>query len=507
MPAAKKLTWTVEEDAILKKVLNEAGVQRLSNGAIVLNGSWGDVAMHLPGRSAKQCRERWRFNLCPDINKSEWSCEEDATLIQNQLKVGNQWALIARQLDGRTENSVKIRFKSILRASRRVWTAKDDTDLLALHKLMGSKWGMIAERMPNRTRNGVKTRFLMLRNGIAERPLHPGAAEQLFRDADYSDLVEQFIHNSGVRSMPESKHLSNESATSSPQTVSMSEMSPRLESRSSSGFSAEDFAAAAHGAQLHVAPPLVLGGGFNSGTSSNQQQHLHLPPQQQQQLNHLQQQQRQQHQQHLHSHNSFGSPNPADEMQHQQSSLGRLSRTSSKRSSSWLECDNNSSGMQAHPEPSFASPQLRSLQQYQQKHHLPHQHANAPTNFKRPRTSYPEGADESLFDIVAPHIERDWQMQPHSNSSNMNKSAAQQQQQHYHEQQSSNNSSFETNMSNSSTGSNNLNPSTLRLALALASSDALLPLSAAALLVQQQRQQQRMADEEQQRLRSILKLY
>lgn len=66
-------------------------------------------------RIGKQCRERWLNHLNPDINKTPFSTEEDILIIEQQKLQGNRWACIANMLHGRTENSVKNRFKQILK--------------------------------------------------------------------------------------------------------------------------------------------------------------------------------------------------------------------------------------------------------------------------------------------------------------------------------------------------------------------------------------------------------
>ena len=43
-------------------------------------------------------------------------------MLDNQRRLGNRWAFIASMLPGRTENAVKTRFKSIMRAKRREWS-------------------------------------------------------------------------------------------------------------------------------------------------------------------------------------------------------------------------------------------------------------------------------------------------------------------------------------------------------------------------------------------------
>ncbi|KAM3401050.1 hypothetical protein ACQJBY_005698 [Aegilops geniculata] len=48
--------WTVEEDTLLRAKVHEFG-----------KGRWAKVALYLPGRSGKQCRERWINQLDPNI--------------------------------------------------------------------------------------------------------------------------------------------------------------------------------------------------------------------------------------------------------------------------------------------------------------------------------------------------------------------------------------------------------------------------------------------------------
>ena len=52
---------------------------------------WSQIAAQLPGRTGKQCRERWHNHLNPDINKSKkWTEEEDRIILESHLLIGNK---------------------------------------------------------------------------------------------------------------------------------------------------------------------------------------------------------------------------------------------------------------------------------------------------------------------------------------------------------------------------------------------------------------------------------
>ena len=82
------------------------------------NSSWMDISTSVPGRSARQCRERWRNFLDPRLTHGQYTAREDHILLTMHQKFGNKWATIARAaLHRRTAGSLKNRYKTLCRRS------------------------------------------------------------------------------------------------------------------------------------------------------------------------------------------------------------------------------------------------------------------------------------------------------------------------------------------------------------------------------------------------------
>jgi hypothetical protein len=105
----KKVKWTVREDQTLVLSVQKYGMS-----------SWPLVAAEVPGRTGKQCRERWINQLDLNLNCEKWAPQEDATLLQQQKSCGNCWSKMIQFLPHRSANAIKNRW---------CWLTRQRTDM------------------------------------------------------------------------------------------------------------------------------------------------------------------------------------------------------------------------------------------------------------------------------------------------------------------------------------------------------------------------------------------
>ena len=103
-----KTMWTKEEDELLTKIVQTMGARK-----------WKSIAEHIPGRTGKQCRERWMSHISPDLKNPDWTQSEDKELEKLHALYGNKWAKLTAFFPGRPPNAIKNRWNCILRKNKR----------------------------------------------------------------------------------------------------------------------------------------------------------------------------------------------------------------------------------------------------------------------------------------------------------------------------------------------------------------------------------------------------
>lgn len=117
--------WTRTEDEAISELINKHGIKKWSLIAKKLREDFG-----VPGRSGKQCRERWRNYLDPMLSRSQITPEEEQKIFLGQRKYGNKWSEISKLLPGRRDNVIKNHFYSTLRRQLRSALKNANADTL-----------------------------------------------------------------------------------------------------------------------------------------------------------------------------------------------------------------------------------------------------------------------------------------------------------------------------------------------------------------------------------------
>lgn len=94
----KRMIFTEDEDKLLLRIVKAVG-----------DNEWYKIARFFPGKTARQCREHYRFSLKSNINRTPYTIEEDTLLLKLFKKHGPRWVLFQKYLKDRTPDSIKNR--------------------------------------------------------------------------------------------------------------------------------------------------------------------------------------------------------------------------------------------------------------------------------------------------------------------------------------------------------------------------------------------------------------
>ena len=95
--------FTPEEDKLLKQCVKRGKLK-----------TWEAISQLLPGRTARQCRDRYNNYLFKQISNAKWTEEEDQIILSMYKQIGSKWTKIAKSLQGRSGNNVKNRWYKFL---------------------------------------------------------------------------------------------------------------------------------------------------------------------------------------------------------------------------------------------------------------------------------------------------------------------------------------------------------------------------------------------------------
>ena len=98
-----------EEDTVLRYLVSVYGLN-----------NWRKISEIMGTRNARQCRDRYKNYLAPNISHQPWTQEEDNKLEFLVSSFGKKWRLLSRDFVGRTDINLKSRYSFLQRRKEKL---------------------------------------------------------------------------------------------------------------------------------------------------------------------------------------------------------------------------------------------------------------------------------------------------------------------------------------------------------------------------------------------------
>ncbi|KAL1925246.1 uncharacterized protein VTP21DRAFT_129 [Calcarisporiella thermophila] len=176
--------WYEVLDPSLKRgPITRTEAEKLRAGVEKYGNQWALITRELPGRTSKWCANMWKYVIDPNVSKRQpWSEKEDEILLEGVKKYGRKWVEIVKLLPGRTQLQAKTRYDQVLRVNRTPWTPEERDILLRRVLMYGPRWDIVAEGLEGRTAPQCKTYWevsvdpTLLRNSSNPQKIEGGEA-------------------------------------------------------------------------------------------------------------------------------------------------------------------------------------------------------------------------------------------------------------------------------------------------------------------------------------------
>jgi len=107
--------FSPEEDKVIKDLVAKFGIK-----------AWSRIATHLPGRTPRQCRERYVYYLQPHLVNGPWTEAEEQLLKEKYYELGPKWAKIASFFESRSDVNLKNHWAAMKRRNTHILNAHID---------------------------------------------------------------------------------------------------------------------------------------------------------------------------------------------------------------------------------------------------------------------------------------------------------------------------------------------------------------------------------------------
>ena len=165
-------TWLAREDLALAAAVSFFGPEK-----------WPRICQYVPGRTPKQCRERWFDRLDPKLKHGSFSDQEDEMVLRGVDELGHKWSEIAKRIPGRTGSACKNRWTCLSKPKAAIgghrgcrWSQQECLRLaraVELHNVGTSLalcvWDKVAESVATRPAHSCRARWVCHATETLER--------------------------------------------------------------------------------------------------------------------------------------------------------------------------------------------------------------------------------------------------------------------------------------------------------------------------------------------------
>jgi hypothetical protein len=186
-------TWTEDEDEKLKDAVHRHSCR-----------DWSVITSMVPGRTKSQCTGRWYGALNPSValtagNSGAWTEKEDNKLARAVTRHGDKdWVIITALVPGRTKKQCRNRWHTALNPSLALtagklgkWTEAEDVKLVhALQMYGGKNWDAITALVPDRTKRQCSSRWHDVLKHSIDLATGPSGMWAIEEDSKLKDAVQ-----------------------------------------------------------------------------------------------------------------------------------------------------------------------------------------------------------------------------------------------------------------------------------------------------------------------------
>lgn len=111
-----KITYSPINTNHKRKYFSKTDDQLLTKAVIKKKKvSWNEVARYVPGKTPKQCRDRWTNYLQPSLSFDPWTDSDDQLLVSLVNKYGTHWSKMRLYFKNRSTNAIKNRWRFLIK--------------------------------------------------------------------------------------------------------------------------------------------------------------------------------------------------------------------------------------------------------------------------------------------------------------------------------------------------------------------------------------------------------